>query len=445
METLIIHSQQTENYEIKTKTYQGKKHLVVPVVMMVEGVHNGSHGKIFHKAEELGKFIESWNGIPIVIQHPEKDGKFISANSPEVLELQKVGRTFNTRLENKKLIADAWLEEEKLKETSMKAYKAIKKYEPLDVSTGIFNDEIEEIGSYSGEDYEAIASNYRPDHLALLPGGQGACSWADGCGIRANSINMDTKKMIQSLQSSGFIVSEIVNNMGEAFQGFKERIDSLSSKLREKNKQGTYCYLEEVYPGHIVYSESGEMGSKLYKQNYQVNTSGVVELTGDPVEVHKKVEYINSNKKEVKIMSNAKDCPKCLEKVNALLANKSGKWTETDREWLLAQDETVLDKLVPEVIEKTVEVNKLSASDQADLAWARKQREEKRTSLIRDIQVNAKDVWTEDELKAMSEATLEKVLSSTGKVDHSLNGHTINANAGEITALGGPEMAETKK
>ena len=383
METLHIHSLKTENYEIKTKKYQGKSHLVVPVVMMIEGVHNGSHGKILHKSDELAKFIESWNVMPVVVQHPEKDGKFISANSPEVLDSQMVGQIFNSKIDNKKLIAEAWLDEEKLKAISMKAYKAIKNGEPLDVSVGMFNDETEEMGNYSGTDYKAIAFNYKPDHLALLPGGQGACSWADGCGIRANSISKDVKNLIQLLQVNGFIVSEIVNHLGEAFQGFKERIDSLSSKIREKNKNGSYCYLEEVYPGHIVYSESGETGNKLYKQNYSINASGMVELTNDPVEVHKKVEYLNINKqKEVKIMSNSKDCPKCLDKVNALLANTASGWTETDREWLLAQEETVLDRLVPKIIEKTIEVNKLSASDQADLSWARKQREEKRNGLI---------------------------------------------------------------
>ena len=378
MEKLMIHSLKTENYEIKMKKYQGKQHLVVPVVMMVEGVHNGSHGKILHRSEELAKYVESWNVMPVVIQHPEKDGKFISANSPDVLELQKVGQIFNTKIENKKLIAEAWLEEEKLKEISMKAYKAIKNGEPLDVSIGIFNDETEEMGNYSGTEYKAIAFNYKPDHLALLPGGQGACSWADGCGIRANT--------------------------------------------GELNCMVTYEDIEVKF-----------------KQNYQINAGGAVELIGDPVDV----ELINKQK-EVKIMSNAKDCSKCLEKVNALLANKSGKWTEADREWLLTQDEGVLDKLVPEVIEKTVEVNKLSASDQADLAWARKQREEKRAGMIKEIQSNTKDVWTEDELNAMSEVTLEKIAASTGKVDHSLNGNVINTNSGVIAPLGGPEMIQAK-
>ena len=376
METLHIHSLKTENYEIKTKKYQGKSHLVVPVVMMVEGVHNGSHGKILHKSDELAKFIESWNVMPVVVQHPEKDGKFISANSPEVLDSQKVGQIFNTRIDNKKLIAEAWLDEERLKEISMKAYKAIKNGEPLDVSVGMFNDEAEDPGN---DYYKAIAFNYKPDHLALLPGGQGACSWADGCGIRAN---------------------------------------------QEKGELNCIVTYEDI--------------QLKYKQGYQINTSGVVELIGDPVEV----ELINKQK-EVKIMSNSKDCPKCLDKVNALLANTASGWTETDREWLLAQEETVLDRLVPKIIEKTIEVNKLSASDQADLSWARKQREEKRNGLIKDIQANAKDVWTADELNAMNEATLEKVLNSTGKVDHSLNGQVINVNTG-IAPLGGPEI-ETKK
>lgn len=34
--------------------------------------------------------------------------------------------------------------------------------------------------------FKRIARNLNPDHLALLPGGTGACSWEDGCGVRAN-------------------------------------------------------------------------------------------------------------------------------------------------------------------------------------------------------------------------------------------------------------------
>ena len=80
MENLLAYSRPTSNYSIQSKILNGKKHIVVPVVMMVEGVHSGSHGPIFHSAEELGRFPESWNGIPITIPHPTVNSQFVSAN-----------------------------------------------------------------------------------------------------------------------------------------------------------------------------------------------------------------------------------------------------------------------------------------------------------------------------------------------------------------------------
>ena len=78
----------TENYTIREETLNGKPHLVVPVVMMVEGVHDGSDGPICHKAENMAQFAEAWNGVPVTISHPtiEENGKkiLVTANSPEV-------------------------------------------------------------------------------------------------------------------------------------------------------------------------------------------------------------------------------------------------------------------------------------------------------------------------------------------------------------------------
>jgi hypothetical protein len=180
------------DYVIRKEKHQGRNHIIVPVVMIREGVLNGSHGPLLHNAEEFGKFIAAWNGIPVVVNHPKRDGMDVSANIPEVIDTEIVGRVYNTNVEGKKLKAEAWLDEERLQKVSPVAMQAIIDHAPLDVSVGVFNDEDDTPGDYELEDgqkehYESIARNHRPDHLALLPGGKGACSWADGCGIRNNN------------------------------------------------------------------------------------------------------------------------------------------------------------------------------------------------------------------------------------------------------------------
>ena len=48
METseLTLHSGRVANYAVREEMYDGRRHIVVPVIMMKEGVHCGSHGCI---------------------------------------------------------------------------------------------------------------------------------------------------------------------------------------------------------------------------------------------------------------------------------------------------------------------------------------------------------------------------------------------------------------
>ena len=204
-----IKSIQANKYKIKMKDYDGKKHMVVPVVMMVEGVHSGSKGAIYHSEEELSKNPHLWNGIPVTINHPKDDSGFISANSPNV---SNVGKIFNTNYDGK-LKSEAWIDIEKIKEQSMEAYNYIKAQKSLDVSVGVFSDDIKEKGEWNGEEYEAKATNYKPDHLALLPGESGACSWNDGCGIRVNQ-RME-KEISNFLQINKKSYTEITRQINE--------------------------------------------------------------------------------------------------------------------------------------------------------------------------------------------------------------------------------------
>lgn len=182
-----------QNYTIREETLGGKKHFVLPVVMMTSGVHAGSHGPLFHDAAELGRFPASWDGIPVAIQHPvDNDGTPVSCNQPSVLDKQVVGRVFNTHLDDGKLRAEVWIDPELISRIAPEALAHLKKGKPMDVSVGVFTEDDMVAGEWNGESYIGIARNHRPDHLALLPGATGACSWNDGCGVRANQEGMQT-------------------------------------------------------------------------------------------------------------------------------------------------------------------------------------------------------------------------------------------------------------
>jgi len=186
---------------VRHTVHEGKDTLVVPVVMIVEGVLNGA----LLTQYEFGKYPESWNGIPVPVLHPEDRGEPISANKPDVIE-RIVGRIFNTWVDNGKLKAEVWIDVEKAKRMGHgQMMEALESGQTVEVSTGYFSEDRAMVGEYNGKEYMSQHINIRPDHLALLPGQIGACSVADGCGTRVNSDKgflMKTKDAFNVLASA---------------------------------------------------------------------------------------------------------------------------------------------------------------------------------------------------------------------------------------------------
>lgn len=443
METDILqkYSISATDYEIRTENLNGRQHIVVPVIMIKEGVHHGSGGPILHRSEGLSQNIQSWNGIPVTIGHPESEGNNVSAQSPEILEQFSVGRIFNARFEDDSVRAEAWLDVQRMTAMSPLALEYIKEKRALDVSVGVFSNSDPTEGEWQGETYEAVALDYRPDHLALLPGERGACSWNDGCGIRVNKEGgkVDLLKTLKELNQKGFAVAPINNE-----EGFQEISQLLQSALNAMDTNTKYFYLEEVFANEFVYRvRDADGGSNLYRRGYAVN-NGAVALAETPSEVRKKVDYvtmqmrrtkkpiINDENKGGKMTKVATPC--CEAKVDALIANASTRWKAEDREWLLAQEATVIDKFSPmELKPEEIQANSEEVLDTfkstlktvedytALMPEAMKAQVEKgvtlyteqRESLVKTIIDNTDEgTWTEEGLKAMNDGTLQSISKS---------------------------------
>lgn len=462
MEKIGIHRNTAATYTIQTKMHEGKQHLVVPVVMMVEGVHSGSRGPLLHTAEELGRFTAAWNGIPIVVHHPQDpSGNYISANSPQVIDREKVGAVYNTRIEDNKLKAEAWIQIDKISQVSPVALAHIRQGLPLDVSVGVFSDEEDSQGEWNGETYSAIARNHRPDHLALLPGEQGACSWQDGCGIRTNSSNSKSKanEKVMTEEEIAALKQQAVDNiistqLNNNVSGFRERLDRIRSLVDSMDNETTIHYLEEVYDGYFIYvkrvrNSNGPTQETYLQQHYSMGANNVVELVGEPVPVVKNITYttVQTNKmtrtKPIKQAMDVNSKSSCfLGKVERLIQSNKTHFTEGDKEWLLTQEESTLDKLMPK--DTAIDVNSDSTlqafrntikteedaiklapeSVQANLRAGLKLYQAQRDALVEKIITNSeKDTWKKEELLAMSFETLEKIGKSIKTpVDYSLNG-----------------------
>lgn len=175
------------NCSTRYETLNGREYLVAPMALITPGVLNGSKGALYYPPEEVSRNVDAWNNTPIVVYHPMENGKGISARDPDVLNSQGIGFVFKAKY-NKKLVAEGWFDIEKTKEVDNRILNSLEQGEKIELSTGLFteNEEAEDNANYGGKPYTAIARNYRPDHLAILPDQTGACSIKDGCGVLVN-------------------------------------------------------------------------------------------------------------------------------------------------------------------------------------------------------------------------------------------------------------------
>lgn len=173
------------DYQIKS--LEGRPHYVVPVVMIVEGVLNGSGGGLFYPANMLRRTASLWNGQPIVVEHPSPEiGGY--AGQPEVHDRQKVGTVFNARMSGKRLMGDAWIDKARVAQIEPRIAQAIVAGRTIEVSTGLYTATDGKPGMlHNGRAYKATVTDCIPNHLALLVDQPGACSCRDGCGLARNS------------------------------------------------------------------------------------------------------------------------------------------------------------------------------------------------------------------------------------------------------------------
>lgn len=186
---LVFLKHKTNKVKIVFKKFEGKRHAVVPVVLMrSDVVMNGGH------VPEAEIFPAAWNGVPVTLSHPAREGAFMSANSPDVLEEFAAGRIFNAFIDEGALKAEAWIDVDKANELRPGLISELA--EGIDVSTGYFAEDVPEAGTLNGREFTHIQRNIRPDHLALLPDEKGACSFEDGCGVRSNTGGLSVAKKV---------------------------------------------------------------------------------------------------------------------------------------------------------------------------------------------------------------------------------------------------------
>lgn len=178
--------------KIRTGQKSGREHIVMPLTALVEGVLHAVNSQYpeLVLAEEFALSQSGWNGRPVMMNHPEKDGRKVSANTPGVLDESQLGQVFHSKANGRALEMEAWIDPEMARqvpegERLLERIQAADPNDPIEVSVGVFMVAEHTEGNYNGKPYKAIWRRIVPDHLAILSEGKtGACSVAMGCGVR---------------------------------------------------------------------------------------------------------------------------------------------------------------------------------------------------------------------------------------------------------------------
>ena len=348
-----------------------RDYIVVPMVMIVEGVLNANQGPLYYPKEELEKFPEVWNNKPIVVYHPEINGKGVSCD-PDILSTQQVGIINNTRFINNELKAEAWLEETRINKVDPRIAESIENNTMMELSTGLYLDYEKTPGVFNNIEYSGVAKNFKPDHLAILPDKVGACSIKDGAGFLRNELSFEVVK------------------------------DQLNSIIRAAFNNND-AWVIDVYKNNFIFSSD----NKLYKQDYTINKNKV-SVSGLSAEVFRRYEYvvINNKKRIHTVYYDERVIMTDKEKmaiVDNLIKQKSGLWLEDDRDFLMAHNEEdlkyLVEKKMPEPIIKKEE---------------KKEAKEETTDVTTNDSIGNKQTLVSN-LKPTREITVEEYINNAPK------------------------------
>ena len=400
--------------KVQKRTLSGLEYLVAPVVMLLEGVFAGNKGPYLYEGADLAKSASSWNGRPIMASiHPEnQNGQKVSGCTPEALDKLGCGMILNTKwqTQKKRLVAEAWFDARRLDVVpgGAEIKKALETGQTLEVSTGLFSDSVMTNGNYAGKEYVAKATNYRPDHLAVLLHEVGACSRADGAGLLVNKAAETEKPKMPTPHKhyDGIIVTNA--NISELVEGVEDAVKAAYGyKMNPDNPMPPMEWLDdiEVFSNYVVFCIETPDSEIYYRESFEVDGENV-KLLGNRIVVTKKVTYSP-------LVTNAK-VSMDKTKLFALLGDEHKAFVESLTEpqvAAIAKLSEPVTNAAPAI--KTVE-DAISASPvdvQAVLKEALVANAAARQSLVDVIVANAQNTFTSDELAGFPTATLTKLAS----------------------------------
>ncbi len=238
------------NQSIRKEVYNGREHWVLPsYTLPANVVMNGG----LYPAEEIDAHYQGLDGTLAPLGHPQVNGQFVSAFSPEGINQGHVGAwNRNAKKAGNRVYVEKWVDTVVANQSEqgrelLERVEAIQRGEdvpPIHTSVAVFLEELEANEQQKSLGANWVAKIHSMDHDAILLHEVGAATPEQGVGLM---VNADLAMPIKA--NSGALVGE----------SYRERESRLDRAVRDKFATGPedYAWVADFTDSQVVIVRNG--------------------------------------------------------------------------------------------------------------------------------------------------------------------------------------------
>lgn len=242
---------QVNSKTIRRETHNGREHWVIPSYTLPANV---VMNRGLYPATEIDAHYQKLDGTLAPLGHPQVNGEFVSAFSPEGINVGHVGAwNRNVKKSGNRVYVEKWLDVEVAQQSEggrrlLERLEALDKGEdvpPIHTSVAVFLERLEANETQRTEGgYDWIAKIHGVDHDAILLDEVGAATPDQGVGLM---VNADQAKPLQA--NSGALV-------GESFREREQRLDR-AAKQRFAPGNEEYAWVADFTDTQAIVVRNG--------------------------------------------------------------------------------------------------------------------------------------------------------------------------------------------
>lgn len=235
---------------IRRETHNGREHLVLPsYTLPANVVMNGG----LYTEDEINAHYQGLEGTLAPLGHPQVNGQFVSAFSPEGLNVGYVGAwNRNVKKSGNRIYVEKWVDVARAEESEggrelLERVAAIERGDdvpPIHTSVAAFLDQLEPNEQQRATGAEWVAKIHSMDHDAILLHEVGAATPEQGVGLM---VNADLAQPLKA--NSGALV-------GESYREREQRLDR-AAKAKFAAGADEYAWIADFTDSQAVIIRNG--------------------------------------------------------------------------------------------------------------------------------------------------------------------------------------------